>query len=170
MTRIQRLPAETINRIAAGEVIERPASVLKELIDNAIDAGASHISVHAENGGLGLLIVEDNGSGMGIEDLKLSVERHATSKLKPDSDGHFDIVHIETLGFRGEALPSIGSVSRLKIHSKTISGSPHCLFVDGGASAGVETAAPLKPHGTRIEVRDLFYGSRTVEIYEINPL
>ena len=157
MKLIQKLPPETINRIAAGEVIERPASVLKELIDNAIDAGAKNISVHVENGGLGLLIVEDDGLGMGLDDLKLSVERHATSKLKPDEDGNWDIVHIETLGFRGEALPSIGSVSKLMINSRIKAEPAFCLCVEGGAVSEAAPAAPLKAHGTRIEVRDLFY-------------
>jgi DNA mismatch repair protein MutL len=157
MKLIQKLPPETINRIAAGEVIERPASVLKELIDNAIDAGANNVSVHVENGGLGLLIVEDDGLGMGLDDLKLSVERHATSKLKPDQDGNWDIVHIETLGFRGEALPSIGSVSKLMINSRAKGEPAFCLYVEGGTVSDAAPAAPLKAHGTRIEVKDLFY-------------
>ena len=109
---IRQLSPETVNRIAAGEVIERPASVVKELVENALDAGATAIEVVAVGGGLSMLRITDNGSGMGREDLALAVERHATSKLRDD-----DLFNIATLGFRGEALPSIGSIARLSISS-----------------------------------------------------
>ena len=150
---IRQLPPETINRIAAGEVIERPASVAKELIENAIDAGARSIEIVASGGGLSLIRVTDDGSGMGEDDLVLCVERHATSKLGVD-----DLLEISTLGFRGEALPSIGSVARLKIQSRE-KGAPHALEieVDAGRKTGPKPAA--LNGGTRIEVHDLFYAT-----------
>ena len=111
---IRQLSAETVNRIAAGEVVERPASVVKELVENAIDAGAREIEIVTANGGLSLIRVTDDGKGMDAADLALCVERHATSKLDGD-----DLLHIRTLGFRGEALPSIGSIAHLSIQSRT---------------------------------------------------
>ena len=111
--RIHRLSEGTINRIAAGEVIERPASVVKELVENALDAGATQIDVAFRGGGKSFIRVTDNGSGMGREDLALCIERHATSKLSDDN-----LVDIRTLGFRGEALPSIASVSRMSLSSR----------------------------------------------------
>src|SRR5579862_1468389 len=110
---IRRLPPETVNRIAAGEVVERPASAVKELVENAIDAGAGRIEIQADGGGLSRILVADDGGGLTPEELPLAVERHATSKLAPAADGVFDLLRIGTLGFRGEALPSIGAVSRL---------------------------------------------------------
>ena len=114
---IRQLRPETINRIAAGEVIERPASVVKELVETAIDAGADWIEVVAAGGGISLIRVSDNGSGMDANDLGLAVERHATSKLSDD-----DLFDIRCLGFRGEALPSIGSIARLSITSRARGG------------------------------------------------
>ncbi len=147
---IRQLPAGTVNRIAAGEVIERPASVVKELVENAIDAGAREIDVVTATGGLSLIRVTDNGSGMDRANLALCVERHATSKLPAD-----DLMDIRSLGFRGEALPSIGSVAHLSITSCPGAGrDPLEVSVDRGTKAALKPAA-LNP-GTRVEVRDLF--------------
>jgi DNA mismatch repair protein MutL len=151
--RIRRLSQSTINRIAAGEVIERPASVIKELAENAIDAGASQIDVVFRGGGKSLIRISDNGLGMTAEELALAVERHATSKLPDD-----DLARIETLGFRGEALPSIGSVARLSITSLrqgTFDG--HRLLLEGGTQSLLQPAAIAI--GTEVEVRDLFYAT-----------
>jgi DNA mismatch repair protein MutL len=147
---VRQLSPETINRIAAGEVIERPSSVVKELVENAIDAGARRIEVVTASGGLSLIRVTDDGAGMDTGDLTLAVERHATSKLSDE-----DLFNIATLGFRGEALPSIGSVATLLIRTRTPS-SPHGLEleVDRGAKSAIRPAA-VNP-GTSIEVRELF--------------
>src|SRR5580693_443860 len=147
---VRQLDSSTINRIAAGEVVERPASVIKELVENALDAGARRIDILTDGGGRRLIRVTDDGEGMSRADLALAVERHATSKLADD-----DLVAIRTLGFRGEALPSIGAVARLAIISRHKS-EPHAwaLTVDGGVKS------PLRPAalgaGTLVEVRDLF--------------
>ncbi len=150
---VRRLDAILVDRIAAGEVVERPASALKELVENAIDAGATQIEITLEAGGRKLIRVVDNGSGMSLGDLELAVERHATSKL-PDSD----LTHISTLGFRGEALPSIGSVSRLSLLTRQQS-EPNGweLRLDAGRKTGARPASG--PIGTRVEVRDLFYAT-----------
>ena len=147
---ICQLSPETINRIAAGEVIERPASVVKELVENALDAGATEIEVVTASGGLSLIRVTDNGCGMGPDDLALSVERHATSKLAEE-----DLFAIRTLGFRGEALPSIGSIAKLTLRSR-VQGARDAfsVTVDRGAKEGTRPAAGNA--GTIIEVRDLF--------------
>ena len=116
--RIRRLPPAAVNRIAAGEVVERPAAAAKELIENALDAGARSIRVRIEGGGLTRLMIEDDGHGMSAEELPVAIERHATSKLTANDDGDVDLLDIHTMGFRGEALPSIGSVSRLSILSR----------------------------------------------------
>jgi DNA mismatch repair protein MutL len=147
---IRQLKPETVNRIAAGEVIERPASVVKELVENALDAGATDIDVVTAAGGISLIRVTDNGAGMSAADLALAVERHATSKLADD-----DLFNIATLGFRGEALPSIGAVAHLAIASRPRGGAQaHEIVVDRGRKRG-ERPAALNP-GTRVEVRELF--------------
>ena len=157
---IRRLSEGTVNRIAAGEVVERPAAAAKELVENALDAGATRIEIAASNGGADLILVEDDGSGMDKADLQLSIERHATSKL-PEKNGEDDLSHIRTLGFRGEALPSIGAVARLSIVSRTARGEAHEIKVDGGRVTGPAPAGFLGPgqHGTRVEVRELFYAT-----------
>jgi DNA mismatch repair protein MutL len=151
--RIHRLSEGTINRIAAGEVIERPASVVKELVENALDAGATQIDVAFRGGGKTFIRVTDNGSGMGADDLTLCIERHATSKLSDDN-----LVDINTLGFRGEALPSIGSVSRMALSSR-LKGSDEAfaLHIESGHWQDMKPAALAS--GTEIEVRDLFYAT-----------
>lgn len=147
------LSPTTINRIAAGEVIERPASVVKELVENAIDAGATQIDVIINNGGRNLVSVADNGKGMTADELDLCLERHATSKLSDD-----DLFDINFLGFRGEALPSIGSVSRMTLTSRR-DGEEDAwsIKVDGGEKSSVFPAKINK--GTKIEVRDLFFAT-----------
>ena len=153
LPRIRQLPPTLVNRIAAGEVIERPAAAVKELVENALDAGARHIEVRLLEGGQQLISVADDGHGMDEEALLLSVERHCTSKLQDDA-----LIRITSLGFRGEALPSIGAVSRLTITSRT-AGAPHALrlLVEGGVKHVAEPAA--QPVGTRVEVRDLFFAT-----------
>ena len=147
---IRQLSPETINRIAAGEVVERPASVVKELVENAIDAGAAEIDVVTAGGGISLIRVTDDGHGMGPDDLSLAVERHATSKLSDD-----DLFNIRTMGFRGEALPSIGSIALLTIQSRARGATDaHEITVARGAKSGLKPAA--LNGGTRIEVRELF--------------
>jgi DNA mismatch repair protein MutL len=159
-SRIRKLPEGTINRIAAGEVVERPASAVKELIENALDAGARHIEIATSNGGADLIIVEDDGHGMAARELRLAIERHATSKL-PLENGEDDLSAISTLGFRGEALPSIGAVARLCIGSRAANGDAHEIRVEGGRINGPAPCAFLSPgqSGTRVEVRDLFYAT-----------
>ena len=159
--KVRRLADGTINRIAAGEVVERPASAVKELIENALDAGATRIEVATAQGGAELVLVEDNGEGMDAADLAAAIERHATSKLPSDGRGGDDLSRIMTMGFRGEALPSIGAVARLTISSRTRDGEAHEIRVDGG------TAHPLAPvgylalgqSGTRVDVRELFFAT-----------
>jgi DNA mismatch repair protein MutL len=150
---VRQLSESIVNRIAAGEVVERPASVVKELVENALDAGATRIDVLTDGGGRRLIRVTDDGAGMTRADLALSVDRHATSKLAGD-----DLLSIATLGFRGEALPSIGAVARLTITTRHKS-EPHAwtLAVDAGAKSAVKPAALTV--GTSVEVRDLFYAT-----------
>src|SRR6516162_9350370 len=156
---IRRLPPELVSRIAAGEVVERPASAVKELVENAIDAGAQRIEIQAEAGGLARILVADDGRGLGPEELPLAVERHATSKLAPNAAGDFDLLRISTLGFRGEALPSIGSVARLAITGRRRGEAAHAISVEGGAVGAVAPSAFAGEHGARVEVRDLFYAT-----------
>ena len=140
------LPATLVNRIAAGEVIERPAAAVKELVENAIDAGARHIDVVLEEGGKVLISVSDDGCGMSAEEISLAVERHATSKLPDD-----DLIDIRTLGFRGEALPSIGAVARMSIVSRTEgAGDAFAIEVHGGRKGEIRPAAIGR--GTRVDL------------------
>ena len=150
---IRRLPESLVSRIAAGEVIERPSAAIKELVENAIDAHARRIDVTMTDGGRTGIVVVDDGIGMTPEELRLAVERHATSKLASD-----DLLDIATLGFRGEALPSIGAVSRLSLTSRTgDAAAAWTLSVEGGTVG--DTAPAAHPLGTRVEVRDLFYAT-----------
>lgn len=148
---IRLLPANLVNQIAAGEVIERPASVVKELVENSVDAGATRVAVELREGGKSFISVTDDGGGMNPRELELAVERHATSKLPDD-----DLVHIGFFGFRGEALPSIGAVGRLSIASRARgAGEGWVIRVEGGEKTGPEPTALTS--GTRVELRDLFY-------------
>ena len=150
---IRRLPDAIVNRIAAGEVIERPAAAVKELVENAIDACAQRIEIALKGGGRNLIAVTDDGIGMSPDELSLAVERHATSKLPDD-----DLMHIRSLGFRGEALPSIGAVSRLRITSRARGASEAWeITVEGGDKTAPAPAS--QSQGTRVEVRDLFYAT-----------
>src|SRR5881296_2681839 len=152
MSKITRLPADLANQIAAGEVVERPASVVKELVENAIDAGARRLAIHIELGGKKSVRVEDDGEGMDPEDARLAIERHATSKIRRADD----LATIRTLGFRGEALPSIASVSHFVLRTRARGhGSGTEIRVNGGTIASaVEIGAP---EGTLVEVNDVFY-------------
>ena len=156
---IRRLPPELVSRIAAGEVVERPASAVKELVENAVDAGAARIEIQADGGGLARILVADDGAGLAPDELPLAVERHATSKLAPGPDGALDLLRIATLGFRGEALPSIGSVARLSIAARQAGQSAHAILVEGGAVGAVAPSPFAGGHGARVEVRDLFYAT-----------
>ncbi|RKZ92163.1 MAG: DNA mismatch repair protein MutL, partial [Gammaproteobacteria bacterium] len=147
--RIQSLPLHLANQIAAGEVIERPASVVKELVENSMDAGASQIFIDIEGAGSQLIRVRDNGEGIHRDDLSLALSRHATSKLHSSDQ----LSHIASLGFRGEALPSIASISQLNLSSRQQ--DDECGWQ---VSANIETISPVAhPIGTTVEVRDLFF-------------
>ena len=151
MPRIHRLSSQVVDRIAAGEVVERPASVVKELVENALDAGATRIQVEIDKGGIERILVRDDGAGMAPEDVPLALERHATSKITSDAD----LVHVGSFGFRGEALPSIASVSRLTLTSSDGS-SPEAvrIQVDYGEALSPEPAG--RPRGTDVLVQELF--------------
>jgi len=152
MSKIHRLPPALANQIAAGEVVERPASVVKELVENAVDAGATRLAIAIEFGGKKLISVEDDGEGMTPEDAALAIERHATSKIRTAGD----LAAIQSLGFRGEALPSIASVSRFRLRTRlrgAMTGTE--IRVDGGAAASVREVGA--PEGTLVEVGDLFF-------------
>ena len=152
---IRRLPESLVNRIAAGEVVERPASALKEIVENAIDAGAQSIAIRLGSGGLGLIEVTDDGCGMDRAEMELALERHATSKLPESLLGETEALElVETLGFRGEALPSIASVARLTIESRTKEGEGWSRTVDHGLLA--EEGPAAIPPGTRVRVEELF--------------
>src|SRR5512134_1553374 len=154
MPQVRLLPPGLVNQIAAGEVVERPASVVKELVENALDAGAASVAVDVEEGGLALVRVSDDGSGMEREDALLALERHATSKLR-DAEG---LAAISTKGFRGEALPAIASVSRLRLDTAPgADGAGTRIEIDGGVLR--ESGAIARPRGTTVEVRDLFFNT-----------
>ena len=151
MARVRILPDHVANQIAAGEVIERPAAVVKELVENALDAGATRVEVEFRHGGRAFMSVEDNGAGMARDDALLALERHATSKLAVADD--LDRLH--TFGFRGEALPSIASVSRFTLQTRTADDEAGTeIFVNGGKFVHVRDCG--RPVGTRVEVADLF--------------
>src|SRR5665213_1087453 len=149
---IRILPDELIDQIAAGEVIERPASVVKELVENSLDAGARRIEIDIERGGIGLIRVRDDGFGIDVQEVTLALQRHATSKITSMDD----LQCVVTLGFRGEAMPSIASVSRLRLLTRTAQ-AQHAVEIqaEGGARSAVRPAAHVV--GTTIEVRDLFF-------------
>ena len=150
---IRLLPPVLVNRIAAGEVVERPAAAVKELVENAIDAAARQIAVTLHEGGQALIAVADDGAGMTSDELSLAVERHCTSKLPDD-----DLLHISALGFRGEALPSIGAVSRMRIVSRPAdAANAWAITVEAGQKN--QPAPAAAPPGTRVEVRDLFFAT-----------
>jgi len=154
MGKIHVLPERVANQIAAGEVVERPASVVKELLENALDAGATRIRIQVEAGGKKLIQITDNGCGMVRDDAMLAFERHATSKIK-DTD---DLLSISTLGFRGEALPSIASVARLHLETRAEDeAAGTVLEINGGRIIRVEEAG--LPLGTSITIRDLFFNT-----------
>lgn len=150
--RIRHLPEVLINQIAAGEVIERPAAAVKELVENSVDAGASAIDVTIRDGGKSLIVVSDDGHGMDSDDLMAALDRHATSKLPGD-----DLLNIQNLGFRGEALASIAAVSRVKIATREEGGEAWEIEAEGGKKG--EPVPSSHPKGTQIEVRDLFYAT-----------
>ncbi|MGV2432480.1 MAG UNVERIFIED_CONTAM: DNA mismatch repair endonuclease MutL [Rickettsiaceae bacterium] len=153
MSIIRHLSETTINRIAAGEVVERPSSVVKELVENSLDAAATKIEIILEQAGKNLIEIIDNGSGIAKEDLLVAIQRHTTSKLKED-----DIMNITSFGFRGEALPSIASVSRMEIISRTKNqDNAYRVYIEGGDASNVEVAS--LNHGTKITIRDLFFAT-----------
>ena len=162
---IKLLENDVINKIAAGEVIDRPSSIVKELVENAIDAGADLITVQIQNGGIDEIIIEDNGQGIDFDDLPLAFLRHATSKL----DREEDLYTIGTMGFRGEALPSIASIARMEIYTKTPrsdSGS-HCV-IEGGTITRLERYPTAE--GTKLTIKDLFYNTPVHKTFLKSPV
>lgn len=155
MKRIHRLSTHLANQIAAGEVVERPSSVTKELIENSLDAGATQIDLEVEKGGVSLIRIRDNGSGIYPDDIPLALSRHATSKIK-DFD---DLTAVSSLGFRGEALPSIGSIARVKVTSCYVDQSQGWQYSVNGGESDPEARPAAHPQGTTIEVRDLFFNT-----------
>src|SRR4051812_1160677 len=153
MNRIRLLPEQVANQIAAGEVVERPASVVKELVENSLDAGAARITVEIQAGGRSLVRVTDDGIGMNRDDALLCLERHATSKIQKAED----LAAIDTMGFRGEALPSIASVSRMSLVTREREGDASATQVVINGGKIVEVKAAGSPPGTTIEVRQLFF-------------
>src|ERR1019366_7368858 len=152
MGRIHRLPDDLANQIAAGEVVERPASVVKELVENALDAGATRVKVELEQGGVAMIRVTDDGAGMDAEDAMLALERHATSKIA----GKDDLFRLGTFGFRGEALPSIASVAKLRLVTRAKGSREGTeVIVEGGGAPRPRPAGAAE--GTSVEVRDLFF-------------
>ena len=162
---IRQLSPETINRIAAGEVVERPASVVKELVENAIDAGATQIEIVVVGGGLSLIRVTDDGSGMSAEDLALCVERHATSKLDEE-----DLFAIRSLGFRGEALPSIGSIAHLEIRSRARQAEQGFAVLVVTGCEGARSAGCRQSGNDRRGSRSLFGDAGASQVSEIRTL
>ena len=150
---IRLLPPNLVNQIAAGEVVERPASAVKELVENAVDAGATRIDIVLSDGGRAMMVVTDNGCGMTPQELIVAVDRHATSKLPLD-----DLLDINYLGFRGEALPAIGSVARLTVTSRKVGADSGWYVVVAGGRKDGPVPAPHPP-GTRVEVRDIFFAT-----------
>jgi DNA mismatch repair protein MutL len=151
--KIHLLDSATADQIAAGEVVERPSSVVKELVENALDAEATRIEVDLEEGGRKLIRISDNGEGMGPEDLALSIKRHATSKIRRAQD----LEAVATFGFRGEALPSIASVSKFTLTTRTATGEACQIKVEGGQAGQVGPAS--RAQGSTVEVRNLFYNT-----------
>jgi DNA mismatch repair protein MutL len=153
--RIQALPTQLVNQIAAGEVVERPASVVKELVENCFDAGATQIQIDIEQGGARQIKIRDNGCGIDKEDLALALSRHATSKISSLDD----LEHVMSMGFRGEALPSISSVARLTLISRTAEADCAWLVSADGTEQNFNPQPDPHPQGTTVDVRDLFYNT-----------
>jgi len=162
--RIRYLPETLINQIAAGEVVERPAAAVKELVENSIDAGATSVEIDVYGGGKTRFIISDNGCGMSPEELSAALDRHATSKLPDD-----DLLHIAHLGFRGEALASIASVSRVQIQScDSVTGDSWEINCEAGQKSEISPSS--FPKGTRIEVKDIFYSTPLIRRFLLSCL